>query len=435
MNTKYQQLLRRVFLLIMSLALAAALLVLIQSTFAAPRLGSLTRITSASDDLRDSWRASLSADGTVVALESDSDLLNEGRPAYADEIWLYDIETLTYTPVTSSSGELRDSQTPSINADGTVVAFKSDSDLLNEGRPYGVGEIWLYDTATMTYTRVTSASDNLRDSWFPSLSGDGTMVAFSSDSDMLNEGRPDDVMEIWLYDTATMTCTRVTSASHGLRDSRSASLSADGTVLAFSSDSDLLNEGRPDDVMEIWQYDTKTMKYTRVTSASDGLRDSNNPSLNVDGTVVAFHSNSDFLNEDRPDNVWEIWLYDTVTMTYTRVSSASDNLRNSTNPDLSANGTVIAFKSDSDFLNEGRPDDVMEIWLYDTVTMTYTRVTSASDDLRESRAPSLSGDGTMVAFISDSDFLNEGRLDDVMEIWLWEEFEFDHIYLPLVLRK
>jgi Tol biopolymer transport system component len=282
-------------------------------------------------------------------------------------------------------------------------------------------------------TRVTSASDGLRDSWTKSLSADGTVVAFESSSDLLNEDRPAYVFEIWLYDMATMTYTRVTSASDGLRDSSNPSLNADGTVVAFHSDSDLLNEGRPGDVSEIWLYDTATMTYTRVTSASDGLRDSTQPSLGANGTVVAFHSDSDLLNEGRPDNVWEIWLYDTATMTYTRVTSASDGLRDSTNPSLNANGTVVAFHSDSDLLNEGRPDEVLEIWLYDTATMAYTRVTSASGSLRDSSQPSLNANGTVVAFHSDSDLLNEGRPDDVSEIWLWEEFY--HIYLPLVLRQ
>jgi Tol biopolymer transport system component len=436
MNTKYLQSLRRASLLVLPLALAAVFLLLVQNTLAAPHaashLGSLTPITSASDGNRDSYGPSLSADGTVVAFESNSDLLNEGRPLAAFEIWLYDTAAVTYTRVTSSSDGFRDSHIPSLSADGTVVAFQSNSDLLNEGRPSSVYEIWLYDTATMTYTRVTSASDGLRNSFWLSLSGDGTVVAFTSDSDFLSEGRPDNVMEIWLYDTVAMTYTRVTSASDGLRNSMYPSLNGDGTVVAFYSDSDLLNEGIPDGVNEVWLYDTATMTFTRVTSASDGNRDSGEPSLSADGTVVAFPSDSDLLNEGRPDDVWEIWLYDTVAMTYTRVTSASDGLRDSTNPSLSADGTVVALTSDSDFLNEGRPDDVNEIWLYDTVAMTYTRVTSASDSLRDSTAPSLNRNGTVVAFQSDSDFLSEGRLDDVNEIWLWEEH---CIYLPLVLRQ
>jgi Tol biopolymer transport system component len=432
MNTKdLQPWLRRVPMLVLPLAVAAAFIMLIHSVLAAPWLGGLTRVTSASDGSRDSYGPRLSADGTVVAFESDSDFLNEGRQFAVFEIWLYDTRAMTFTRITSASDSSRRSHIPSLSADGTVIAFQSDSDLLNEGRPHSVYEIWLYDTATMTFTRLTSASDANRDSLWLSLSGDGTVVAFTSDSDFLNEGRPDDVYEIWLYDTKTMTYTRVTSASDGLRDSMYPSLNADGTVVAFYSDSDLLNEGIVDNAYEVWLYNTATMTCTRVTSASDNLRDSSEPSLSADGTVVAFASDSDLLNEGRPDDVWEIWLYNTATMTYTRLTSASDSLRDSTNPSLSADGTAVAFESDSDFLNEGRLDDMSETWLYNIAAMTFSRITSASDGLRDSINPSLNRDGTVVAIQSDSDFLNEGRLDDVNEIWLWKAYR---IYLPLVLR-
>ncbi len=310
MNSKHLQLLRRASPLVLSLVLAAALLVVVRSALALPRLGRLARVTSASDDNRDSERPSLSEDGTVVAFRSDSDLLNEGRPDNADEIWLYDTATLTYTRVTSASDANRDSRDPSLNGDGTVVAFYGNSDLLNEGIADGQWEIWLYDTATLTFTRVTSDPDANRYSYDPSLSGDGTVVAFTSDSDLLDEGRPEAAYEIWLYDTATLTFTRVTSASHANRDSEEPSLSGDGTVVAFKSDSDLLNEGRPETVYEIWLYDTATMTFTRVTSASHAIRDSWYPSLNGDGTVVAFHSDSDLLNRGIAEEQDEIWLWE-----------------------------------------------------------------------------------------------------------------------------
>jgi len=256
MTTNRHPLLQRVFPLVLSLALAAALLMVVQSALAV-RMGVFTRAATSSDENRNSNHPSLSEDGTVVAFYSDSDLLNEGRPDNAYEIWLYDEATMTYTRVTSASHANRDSVDPSLSGDGTVVAFESDSDLLNEGRPDNAFEIWLYDTSTMTYTRVSSASHSNRDSYTPNMSGDGTVVAFHSNSDLLNEGRPFNATEIWLYDTATMTCTRVTSASHANRYSRHPSLSGDGTVVAFHGNSDLLNEGRPYIVNEIWLWTVK----------------------------------------------------------------------------------------------------------------------------------------------------------------------------------
>jgi Tol biopolymer transport system component len=101
----------------------------------------------------------------------------------------------------------------------------------------------------------------------------------------------------------------VTTASDSYRDSAAANLSADATVIAFSSDSDFLGQGIPNNQSEIWPYDTATMTYMRVTAASDVNRSSYAPSLSVDTTVIAFDSDSDFLGQGIPRGQWEILLY------------------------------------------------------------------------------------------------------------------------------
>jgi len=160
----------------------------------------------------------------------------------------------------------------------------------------------------MTLTRVTTASDSNQDSLYPSLSADGTIIAFGSDSDFLGQGIPDEQKEIWLCDTTTMRLTRITTASDSDRASYGPVLSPDGTVIAFASASDFLGQGIPSSQSEIWSYDTRTMTLTRVTWASDSNRDSYGPSLSADGTIVAFHSDSDLLGQGIPDQQDEIWL-------------------------------------------------------------------------------------------------------------------------------
>ena len=175
---------------------------------------------------------------------------------------------------------------------------------------------------------------------------------------------------------------------------------------------------------------------TRITWASDSTRESSGPSLSADGTRVAFHSDSDFLGQGIQHEQTEVWLYDTTTMTFTRVTTASHSTRDSFWPSLSADRTIVAFPSDSDFLGQGILDDQHEIWMYDTTTMTLTRVTTASDSNRHSFVPSLSADGDIVAFYSDSDFLGQGIPDNQYEIWLYSEIPAQYrVYLPLLLRQ
>jgi Tol biopolymer transport system component len=425
--------LRRVFYAVL-LALASGALLSASGLAANPASGTLTRITTASESIRTSRMPSLSANGDKIAFVSDSDFLGQGIQHMKYEIWLYDTTTMTVTRITTASGGDRQSGYPSLSGDGTRVAFRSDSDFLSQGVPNDQYEIWLYDTATTAFTRVTTASASNRQSSYPSLSADGTRVAFRSDADFLGQGIQDEQYDIWLYDTATVTLTRVTSASDSNRDGDEyPSISDDGTKIAFASDSDFLGQGIPDNQYEIWLYDTATMTVTRITTASTAERGSVHPSLNADGTKIAFFSNSDFLSQGIGPMQYEIWLYDTTTMTFTRVTTASDSSRSSRDPALSADGTRVAFRSNSDFLGQGIPADQSEVWLYDTATMTVTRITAASPSGRDSYDPSLNADGTRVAFRSDSDFLGQGIALYQYEIWLYREYA--RVYLPLVLGR
>ena len=247
-------------------------------------------------------------------------------------------------------------------------------------------------------TRITIASEDGRDSRDASVSADGTLIAFQSDSDFLGQGIAGTQFEIWLHDTSTMTHTRVTTATDALRDSFSPRLSADGSTLIFYSDADFLSQAIPDNQNEVWVYDVDEATMTRLTTASHANRDSWSESVNADGTVVAFVSDSDFLSQGIEDDQVEVWLYDTSTLTYTRVTTASEIGRESYYPRLDGAGSLVAFSSDSDFLGQGIEDEQSEIWLYDVSSKNLTRVTYAPNSSRGSFAPSLSADGTMLTF-------------------------------------
>ncbi|MBZ0159098.1 MAG: hypothetical protein K8G79_02970, partial [bacterium] len=81
------------------------------------------------------------------------------------------------------------------------------------------------------------------------------------------------------------------------------SINADGTRIAFLSNSDLTG-GNPDGSNEIFLW-TQGSGLTQITSSTSGV--SSNPSINADGTRIAFQSLSD-LTGGNPDGNWEIFL-------------------------------------------------------------------------------------------------------------------------------
>jgi Tol biopolymer transport system component len=437
MNTKYPAVGKRALGIALPLILALLLLIATESLAGDRVVGSLTRVTTATHAGGESWDPAISADGTVIAFISDADLLHEGRPAGSDEVWLYDTVAMTYTRVTSSTDATRWVDAPSLDADGSRVAFYSDMDYFGQGIARGQYEIWLYDTSTLALSRVTTATDAGRYSELPSLSADGRFIAFDSNSDFLGQGIPEDQWEIWLYDTVAMTYTRLTPSTAG-HYAIHPHLSADGKRVVFRSNSDFLGQGIPEDQSEIWLYDTVAMTYTRITTTTGdpNVRNSEYPKLSGDGTSVVFESNTDFLGQGIPYTQYEVWLYDTATMTVTRVTTGS-NYRSSRNPVLNHDGTRIVFHSDADFLGQGIPDGQHEVWLYEVDTMVLSRLTQVSGaGDRDSTRAVVDGDGTAVAFVSDSGFLGQSVPDDQYEIWLWREFEqYHYVYLPAVFKS
>ena len=75
---------------------------------------------------------------------------------------------------------------PSINADGTRIAFTSNADI-NGGNPEGNAEIYLFDTVTGIFTQITD--ETAGDSLEPSINAGGTRIGFHSNAD-INGGKP-----------------------------------------------------------------------------------------------------------------------------------------------------------------------------------------------------------------------------------------------------
>jgi Tol biopolymer transport system component len=349
------------------------------------------------DPTEDSDDPSINADGTRIAFTSGANI-NGGNPDGNREIYLFDTTTWIFTQITDEpSGASGD---PSINADGTRIAFQSDADI-NGGNPDGNREIYLFDTTTWIFTQIT---DELLDSFFPSINADGTRITFTSTAD-INGGNPEGNIEIYLFDTTTGIITQITDETAG--DSRDPSINADGTRIAFESQANI-NGGNPDGNGEVYLFDTTTGIITQITD--DPAGDSNDPSINADGTRIAFNSNAN-INGGNPDTD-EVYLFDTTTGIITQITD--DPTENSGDPSINADGTRIAFESQAN-INGGNPDGNDEIYLADTTTGIFTQITD--ETARDSRDPSINADGTRIAFQSDAD-INGGNPEGNREIYL-----------------
>ncbi len=192
---------------------------------------SLTQITTSSGCLN--FSTSINADGTKIAFQSDCD----GNI----EIYRFDTTTSTLTQITTTSG--CDSGEPSINAAGTKIALESGCNLTGTDSD-GNNEIYRFDTATSTLTQITTTSSC--ETFSPSINADGTKIAFGSDCNLTGSDS-DGNAEIYRFDITTSTLTQITTTSSG--GNTSPSINADGTKIALESGCNLTgsnSDGNPE---------------------------------------------------------------------------------------------------------------------------------------------------------------------------------------------
>ena len=344
---------------------------------------------------------SISGDGTRIAFDSTADLTG-GNPDGSREIFVHDTAT-GFTQVTNSSGSLSLCVNPSISGNGTCVAFVSFADLTGGNADHGE-EIFLFNAVNSNITQITTGNSDSQASRSPSISTDGTRIAFRSFADLTGDNA-DHNSEIFLYDTTTAGLTQITNTT--VQDCFDPAISGDGKRIAFQSDANL-NGGNADGNNEIFLYDTVTSNFTQITASAAGSNDS--PSINDDGTRIAFDSNAD-LTGSNGDGKREIFLFDSTTGNLIQLTNSTAG--GSGDASISGDGTRIAFLSTSN-LTGGNPNLDLEMFLVDTAASGITQLTNSSG---EYRSPTISADGTRVAFTTTAT-LNGTNADQNKEVFL-----------------
>jgi Tol biopolymer transport system component len=143
-----------------------------------------------------------------------------------------------------------DSMAPAISADGRYVAFDSRATNLVAGDTNNREDTFVHDRQTGQTTRVSVDSagnqGNSVSYWPVSISADGRYVAFGSDASNLVAGDTNNVWDIFVRDRQagqTIRASVSSSGTEGNNNSYGPSLSADGKVVAFESDATTLETG------------------------------------------------------------------------------------------------------------------------------------------------------------------------------------------------
>ncbi len=323
-----------------------------------------------------------------------------------------------------------DSGQRTMSADGRYVVFEAFSSRLPGASPGGPSQLYRRDLLTGAIDLVSradgpngAAADDSNEG--PSIDADGTRVAFMSSASNLAPGHAGASDQIYVRDLVAGTTTLVSRATDGSPadgDASQGRMTADGRHLVFVSEAGNLGAGASG-VDHVYLRDLVTgvtQLVDRATGGSGavGNADAADPSVSADGRIVAFDGDMTNFDPADSDSDGDVYVRDTAAQTTTLVSRRSGASGQpardfSTEPSVSTNGAVVAFRTrDETLAPEGGPwsgsEQVVARTLATAQNALVSRAPSGAAADGDSRHAAVNADGSVIAFVSDATNLLPG---------------------------
>ncbi len=387
----------------------------------------------------DSFHTKLSADGRYAVFSSAASNLVPGDTNSARDLFVRDRVAGTTTRVSVATGGGQgngDSYYPSISADGRYVAFESRAATFVPGDTNNTNDVFVHDRQTGETKRVSVASDGTQAndwSFSPAISANGRYVAFGSFASNLAPGETHGRTNVLVHDRQTGATTAVSvSPTGGASDgeSGSASISADGRYVAFTSDATNLVAGDTNNRFDAFVRDRVNGVTTRVSLATGGAQANavqGWTSISGDGRYVTFGSDATNLAAGDTNNLTDVFLRDRLTGVTSRINVNTDGVQTtggvSERAALSADGRFIVFESHATNLAPVDTNGVGDVFVRDLSAGTTLRVSVATNGAQGSGTsfvPSISADGRTVAFQSEAHNLVAGDTNNTRDIFVYQ---------------
>ncbi len=395
---------------------------------------SLTASNAQAND--DSSFPALSSNGSFLAFVSKADLTGVGT-AGIQNLYLRKVDGSSTKLFSAGSGTGANAPvyTPVITNDSRYVAYASAASNLVAGDSNGTSDVFLYDRATGLTQRVSLDSAGGQadgSSSMPSISDDGNVIAFESKATNLVAGDSNGLRDLFVRNRSAGTTTRVSVDASGAQSngiSYHATLTRDGSRVAFASQATNLVAGDTNDVADVFQR--LVANPTSIDRASrnfvgdvQGDGPSDLPSYDSDDNDLAFRSSSTNLDWANVVSNNEIFLANRASQTAhvvgrsqaaqtDKVSDGIGGAAASTGDSvggqqgMSADGRYVVFESLASDLVAGDNNGKTDVFVRDrkTGSVVLASVSSAGQQSSaDSQWPVISANGRWVAFSSGDDF-------------------------------
>jgi hypothetical protein len=388
---------------------------------------------------------SISGDGRYVVFSSSDWELVPNDFNWSDDVFLRDRTTgvTTRLSVNEYGGDGDGiSQMAAISTNGRHVAFASGSSNLVSGDSNNHWDVFVRDLDANRTVRVSVATDGAQgdaDAYSPSLSADGRYVTFISSSTTfapnITQYGP---LQIYLhdrdadgngvYDDAAGTATSLVSIGVDLaradQSCARARVSADGRYVMFESSATNLDPvGNPNGSHHLYLRDRQTGQTRLIDRAVTGGPSAwgisyQGSDMSDDGRFITYSSVSQDIDPFDMNWISQVFIYDAAAQpspTNTVISRTSDGtLANGSSyyTTVSGDGRFVAFMTAATNLAGPQGANQFRLVVRDNTEGTFTRVDVLEGGIPFDGEyvfnPSLSADGTAIAFQSDSQNAAQG---------------------------
>jgi hypothetical protein len=323
---------------------------------------------------------------------------------------------------------------PDISDDGRYIVFSSAADNLVPGDTNGFSDIFLYDQLAVggSLTLISKSTLGLPSdghSYEPVISGDGTVIAFTSFATNLVTLDTNLVSDVFLYTIATGATTRVSVSTTNIESeapSNRPSISTNGDRVAFISDAVSITVGDTNSSRDAFLRTISTGTTARVSLDGAGtqiLGDTTDVKISGNGQYVFFVSENDSIVAGDTNTANDIFRKTVATGAVIRVSVNTVGVEgdeSSSRMDVDYTGDIVVFESGATTYVPGS-GAVNNIFLKNIATNTISRISSsgsATEPNGNSYFGKISRDGSTVMFLSQATDIIAGDTNGVIDTFV-----------------
>ncbi len=337
----------------------------------------------------------------------------------------------------SPSGALPDARRcdhPTFSGDSRYIAYESGAGNLVDGDTNAKVDIFVYDNQLGKNVRVSLSTSGVQpnnDCTMPEISNDGKFVVYQSRATNLVSGDTNDKTDVFIRDIANNTTERVSVDAAGQEKagySEYPSVSADGSLVAFQSSADELVPGGVGKT-SIYVKNRASGQIRRVSVSTSGSVADNNcnyPKISANGRYVVWISRATNLVPNDTNAKSDVFRHDLQTGETILVSVNSTEAQSNGDAStayISSDGRYVAFTSNASNLGGTDTNNIEDLYIRDIQAGVTVPVSVSYDPAKGNvgafySGNALSTDGMYAVFLSNNQYVVDNNVETRYNVYL-----------------